>query len=71
MDDGRLPPRLQARIRRGTRPRGGPFCGENARMVAASTDPANNKRVVVSTRDGSGAGTGNPADAPFYLTVNC
>ena len=43
----------------------------NARMVAASTDPANNKRVVVSTRDGSGAGTGNPADAPFYLTVNC
>jgi hypothetical protein len=43
----------------------------SARMVAASTDPANNKRVVVSTREGSGGTAGTPVDAPFYLTVSC
>jgi hypothetical protein len=38
-----------------------------ARIVSASEDAGNTKRVAVQTRDAAGA----PADAPFHLTVNC
>jgi hypothetical protein len=43
----------------------------NSFITSASEDAANTKRVVVTTRDGSGADVGTPADAPFNLTVNC
>jgi hypothetical protein len=43
----------------------------NSFIVSASEDTTNTKRVVVTTRDGSGADVGTPADAPFNLTVNC
>jgi hypothetical protein len=42
-----------------------------ARLVAASEDASNTKRVVVSTRDAVGAGAGIAIDAPFHLTVSC
>jgi len=38
-----------------------------ARIVSASEDASNTKRVVVNTRNDTGA----PTDAPFHLTVNC
>jgi hypothetical protein len=38
-----------------------------ARIVSASEDAGNTKRVAVQTRNDAGA----PADAPFHLTVNC
>lgn len=38
-----------------------------ARIVSASEDASNTKRVAVNTRNDEGA----PADAPFHLTVNC
>jgi hypothetical protein len=38
-----------------------------ARIVSASEDASNTKRVVVTTRNDAGA----LADAPFNLTVNC
>jgi hypothetical protein len=38
-----------------------------ARIVSASEDAGNTKRVAVQTRNDAGAA----ADAPFHLTVNC
>jgi hypothetical protein len=38
-----------------------------ARIVSASEDATNTKRVAVQTRNDAGAA----ADAPFHLTVNC
>jgi hypothetical protein len=39
----------------------------SARIVSASEDAGNTKRVAVQTRNDAGAA----ADAPFHLTVNC
>jgi hypothetical protein len=43
----------------------------NSFIASANEVQGNTKQVQVTTRDGSGADVGTPADAPFNLTVNC
>lgn len=43
----------------------------NSFIVSANEVTGNTKQVQVTTRDGSGADVGTPADGPFNLTVNC